>query len=116
MRILFVDNHPEFTSLVTQSFLHTDDVEIVPTIAGARAAVQAAAFDVALIDYDLDDGKGVEFVRWVRSMRAQLRMVAVSARVEGNQALMSAGADAVCAKLDFSGIQRVIGELLQASR
>ena len=114
MRILFVDNHPEFTSLVTQSFLHNDDVEIVPTIAGARAAVQGAAFDVALVDYDLDHGKGVEFNRWVRSTRAQLRMVAVSARVEGNQALMSAGADAVCAKLDFSGIQRVIGEVLQA--
>lgn len=36
MRILFVDNHPEFTSLVTQSFLHNDDVEIVPTIAGSE--------------------------------------------------------------------------------
>jgi DNA-binding response OmpR family regulator len=106
MRILFVDNHPEFTLLVTQTFLATHEVVIVPTILAALAAVQGSLFDIALVDYDLDDGKGVEFVRWVRASRTPLRMVAVSARVEGNQVLVSAGADAICAKMDFAGIQR----------
>ena len=108
MRILFVDNHPEFTSVVTRSFLATHDVVIVPTIAAARVAVQESRFDIALVDYDLDDGKGVEFVRWVRSSGSQLRLVAVSARREGNEALVSAGADSVCAKMDFARIQLVI--------
>jgi DNA-binding response OmpR family regulator len=113
MRILFVDNHPEFTSLVSQSFLAAHEVTIVPTILAARAAVQAARFDIALVDYDLDDGKGVELVRWVRESGITLRMVAVSARDEGNLALTSAGADTMCAKLDFAHIQRVIDETLR---
>ncbi len=114
MRILFVDNHPEFTSLVTQSFLAAHEVTIVPTILAARAAVQASQFDIALVDYDLDDGKGVEFVRWVRASGASLRMIAVSAREEGNEALTSAGAEATCAKMEFSRIQRVIDDVLRA--
>lgn len=113
MRILFVDNHPEFTSVVTHSFLATHEVVIVPTLAAARAAAEASEFDVALVDYDLDDGKGVEFVRWLRGAGYGLPLVAVSARAEGNEALVSAGANGVCAKIHFSAIQRVIDAVLQ---
>jgi DNA-binding response OmpR family regulator len=108
MRILFVDNHPEFAASVTQSFLAAHDVVIVPTIAAARAAIQTARFDVALVDYDLDDGKGDDFVRWLRASEARVPMIAVSARDEGNAALVSAGADATCPKLLFRQIQGVI--------
>ena len=114
LRILFVDNHPEFTSVVTRSFLATHDVLIVPTLAAARAAAEASRFDVALVDYDLDDGKGVEFVGWLRGTGSPVPVVAVSARGEGNEALVSAGADGVCAKMDFSAIQHVIDAVLRA--
>lgn len=113
MRILFVDNHPEFTSLATLSFLTGHDVVIVPTIAAARAALQTPNFDIALVDYDLDDGKGVELVRWVRSSGNPLPLVAVSARREGNEALVTAGAHRGCAKLDFAQIQHVIDGLIR---
>jgi DNA-binding response OmpR family regulator len=118
MRILFVDNHPEFTSLVTSSLLAAHEVVIVATVAAARAAVAAAAvsrFDIALVDYDLDDGKGVEFLRWLHSSRSQLPAVAVSARTEGNEALVAAGACGVCSKLDFARIQLVVDEVLRAA-
>jgi DNA-binding response OmpR family regulator len=107
MRILFVDNHPEFTAIVVPTFLAADTVVIVPTIAEAKQCFASASFDVVLVDYDLDDGKGDEFVRWLRTTSA-VRIVGVSARDRGNEALVAAGADAVCAKIHFSKIQHAL--------
>lgn len=115
MKILFVDNHPEFTSTVIECFLREDDVVVVPTIAGAQERIQASRFDVVLVDYDLDDGKGDEFVRWLRSTDVNARVVAVSARDLGNEALVAAGANAVCSKTSFARIHTVIEELVAAT-
>ena len=112
MRILFVENHPEFTATVVATFLGDHEVVVVPTIAAARERILAARFDVVLVDYDLDDGKGDELVRWIRTERRDLKLVAVSARDSGNEALISAGADAVCSKVRFSQIQSVIQSLV----
>ncbi len=111
MRILFVENHPEFTASVVQLFLTAHDVEVVPAIASAKEKAQTSDFDVVLVDYDLDDGKGDELVRWLRTTRADWKIVAVSARDLGNEALMSAGADVVCSKLGFSQIETVLQKL-----
>jgi len=111
MRILYVENHPEFTAAVTSSFLADHEVVVVPTIADARAAIRTSRFDVVLVDYDLDDGKGDELVRWVRMSARGTKVIAVSARDDGNQALVRAGADAACPKLSFSRIGSVIREL-----
>jgi DNA-binding response OmpR family regulator len=108
MRILFVDNHAEFTATVVASFLRAHDVVIVPTIVAAKHCVQESRFDVVLVDYDLDDGKGDELVRWLRHCRIDVPVVAVSAKQAGNEALVSAGADAACAKLAFATIETVL--------
>ena len=63
MKILFVDNHPEFTSTVIECFLRDDEVVVVPTVTAAKECFHGSWFDVVLVDYDLDDGKGDEFVR-----------------------------------------------------
>ena len=115
MRILSVENHPEFTSAVTSSFLADHEVVVVPTVAGARAVLRASRFDVVLVDYDLDDGKGDELVRWVRMSARGTKVIAVSARDDGNQALVRAGADTVCAKLSFSRIGAVILDEVRAA-
>lgn len=111
MRILFVDNHPEFTAVVISTFLGEHEVIVVATIAGARLALETATFDVALVDYDLDDGKGDELVRWIRGRAISLPLIAVSARAEGNQTLVDAGVDGVCAKTTFAGIRAVLAEV-----
>ena len=110
VRILFVDNHPEFTATVVATFLGAHDVVVIPTIAAAKIAIRDTRFDLALVDYDLDDGKGDELVRWIRA-QTELKLIAVSARDHGNELLVAAGADAVCSKLGFAQIEAVIGRL-----
>lgn len=115
MQILFVDNHPELTTTVTRSFLANDDVVVEPTIAEAKAKVAESSFDVILVDYELDDGKGDELVRWLLASRANSKIVGVSARDVGNEALLAAGAHAICPKLRFSQIQTVLRDVVAKS-
>lgn len=96
---------------MASTFLAAHELVIVPTIAAARAAAEGSDFEAALVDYDLDDGKGDEFVRWARVARPQLPIVAVSARAEGNDELVAAGAEHVCAKINFARLSAVLGEL-----
>ena len=75
-----------------------------------RAAKQLAEwFDVVLIDYDLDDGKGDALVSQLRTADPRPRIIGVSARPDGNSALLAAGADTVCEKGDFRRIRSVLG-------
>lgn len=111
MRVLFVDDHAEFTASVVPLFLAVHDVVVVPTIAAARQQLAAGRFDVVLVDYDLDDSKGDELVQWLRRSATPIKVVGVSARDAGNEALRAAGADAICAKLQFATIESVVRAL-----
>ena len=107
MKILFVENHAVFAKTVTDLFLNGHDVVVVASLAAARHQL-AEDFDVVLVDYDLDDGKGDELVSELRTADRRPRIVGVSARPDGNSALLAAGADAVCSKGEFSRIRPVI--------
>jgi CheY-like chemotaxis protein len=111
MRILFVENHEVFAATVIEEFLAGDDVTLVSSVAAAEAEVSAGRYDVALVDYDLDDAKGDEFVRRLRAGGSTMPVIAASSHAEGNDALMRAGADAICGKTDFSGISRVVTDV-----
>jgi len=112
MRILFVENHAVFAATVQAEFLCDHDVRIATSVAEALDALNAEAFDAVLVDYDLDDGKGDAFVRGVRARGDRTPLIAVSARDEGNERMLAAGADATCAKAKFRHIGKVLGSLL----
>jgi DNA-binding response OmpR family regulator len=88
-------------------------VTTVDSIAAARAAVSADGFDAVLVDYDLDDGKGDVLVGWLSSLASAPVVVAISSHQAGNDALLRAGATAVCPKLRFDQIATVLGDLLR---
>ena len=111
MNILFLENHAVFARQVTQQFLAAHFVTVVPSLAKARAALSNNHYDLILSDFDLDDGKGDEFVRECRLDHPQLPVIAASAHEAGSQALLKAGAAAVCGKLKFDRIQQVIDSL-----
>ncbi|MEI9864847.1 MAG: response regulator [Limisphaerales bacterium] len=108
MKILFVENHSVFAQQAIIHFLSTHQVTVVPSLLMARSSLAANQYDVLLIDYDLDDGKGEELVRDLREVRNKIRIVGVSAREEGNAALLQAGVDAICSKMEFNRIQELI--------
>lgn len=98
---------------MTRSFLASDEVVFAPSIAEAKAKLAKSSFDVVLVDYDLDDGKGDELVRWLLlACRTGSKIIGVSARDVGNEALLAAGAHATCPKLRFSQIQTVLRDVL----
>jgi DNA-binding NarL/FixJ family response regulator len=108
MNILYVENHATFATDVTRRFLSQHTVTIVPSLAGAREALATDIFQVALVDYDLDDGKGDELVREIHAQRNHTIVIAVSSHEDGNAALLRAGASSVCSKMQFDRIQNVI--------
>jgi DNA-binding response OmpR family regulator len=111
MRILFVENHQLFAETVVAQFLADHVVVIVPSVSAAIEAVRRTSFDVVLLDYDLDNEKGDVLLTRFRSDTCSVPVVAVSARLEGNEALVRAGAVAVCSKGDFSRIGEVLANL-----
>ena len=100
MRILLVENHGEFTSVVVSAFLSEHEVTTAPSCSAARVAFANQPFDVVLVDYDLDDEKGDTLVRWLSSAGGP-PVIAISSHDAGNEALTRAGAVAVCSKLKF---------------
>lgn len=101
-----------FVFVAGRQFLAGHVLTVVPSLAAARVALGAASFDIVLVDYDLDDGKGAELVGELLRSPQRPGIIAVSAREEGNRALSEAGADAVCEKLRFGSIAEVIAGLV----
>ena len=97
-----------FAATVIREFLSRHAVTVVPGIAAARQARVAGSFDAVLVDYDLDDGKGDEFVRELRADDEGVVIVGVSSHDEGNAALRRAGASAICSKMEFDEIENVL--------
>jgi DNA-binding response OmpR family regulator len=116
MRLLWVENHALFARLAGRQFLSGHDLILVPTLAEARSALCGPTFDAILLDYDLDDGKGDSLVASVRQMSPRPVVIATSAHQEGNDALLRAGADAVCSKTRFAEIDTVLSETINRTR
>jgi DNA-binding response OmpR family regulator len=109
VRILYVENHAVFADTVTRQFLSKHSVIVVPSIAAAKDALRKYDFELLLVDYDLDDGKGDELVRSVAV--GKMVIIGVSSHEAGNNALLKAGANAVCSKMEFDKIGGVIARV-----
>ena len=111
MNILYIENHAVFAESVKKHFLSPHLVTVVPSLSAARRAILKGAYELLLVDYDLDDGKGDELVRELRASGSQALIIGVSSHNEGNTALIKAGANAVCSKTEFDDIQHIIGSI-----
>ena len=58
MNILYVENHAVFAASVVHQFLSQHSVTVVSGLSAAHRALKDGNFDLLLVDYDLDDGKG----------------------------------------------------------
>ena len=112
MKILYVEDHAVFAEAVRERFLCGHTVQVVSGVAAAWEALGEAEFDVLLVDYDLEDGKGATLVQRMRGCGIPTPVIAVSSHETGNQALAEAGADRVCAKAEVERLPEVLAELL----
>jgi DNA-binding response OmpR family regulator len=108
MKILYVENHAVFAASVISQFLSQHSVIVAPSLAEARKALATGNFDLLLVDYDLDDGKGDTLLKELGASGESIMAIGVSSHDEGNMALLRAGAAATCSKMQFDRIQRVI--------
>jgi MazG family protein len=104
MKILYVENHARFARITINQFLKEHDVTVATTAADAEGFLSHEAFDAVLVDYDLEDGNGIDVVRSALATNPRPRIIAISAKDPGNEALLDAGADAACSKLRFNNI------------
>jgi len=104
MRILFVENNATFAGVVIPTFLAEHEVTLAPSIERALKLARSETYDAALVDYDLDDGKGDAVVAALRAQGFSNTIVGVSSHAAGNAALRKAGADSTCSKLAFEQI------------
>lgn len=97
MHILLIENHV---------------VVAAASVAEAKKRLsEHGSFGVFLVDYDLDDGKGAEVVRFIREQEFDGVVIGTSARERGNAALVEAGVDGVCPKASFRNIEQVIDRI-----
>ncbi len=108
MNILYVENHAVFAANAVRQFLSQHSVTVVPGLSAARRALKDGNFELLLVDYDLDDGKGDQLIRGLHTCGRAIKAIGVSSHDEGNTALLRAGAVAVCDKMHFDRIQSVI--------
>lgn len=113
MKILFVENHARFAQVVVKHFLAAHQVITVASIMQAKEALVSEAFDLILLDYDLDDGKGTELIPQLHTLTPRPFIIAASAHDKGNRALLNVGADEACRKTDFARIETVLLALQQ---
>jgi DNA-binding NarL/FixJ family response regulator len=111
-----VENHAVFAAQVCRQFLSAHRVRVVSSLAGAHDALATDNYDLLIVDYDLDDGKGDEFVHACRALHPKLKIIAASSHDDGNSALLKAGASAVCGKMEFDKIGGVIAVLAGQSQ
>lgn len=108
MKLLYVENHDTFARVVSNEFLDEDEITVAKTIEVAWNYFTENNYDVVLVDYDLDDGKGDELVKKIRQTKSMVKIIAVSSHEYGNNQLLKAGADAICSKMDFKNINEII--------
>ena len=112
MRILFIENHLVFAKTVTQAFLADHQVNVVPSMQSALAELESNnLYDLALIDYDLDDCKGDEITLYIKRLYPSIKVIATSSHSKGNNLILNAGANAICGKMNFKKIQSVIDSI-----
>lgn len=96
MRILVVEDEPKIASFLQRGLREEGHrVEVAADLASARAAVEAASFDLLLVDRLLPDGDGLALVRDLRRRRRGIPSICLTARdrVEDRVEGLHGGAD-----------------------
>jgi DNA-binding response OmpR family regulator len=111
MKILYVENNRHFYEAVKKEFQSEHELHNEVSVTGAKASYESSSFDLVLVDYDLDDGKGDKVVIYIRARDQEIPILAVSSHEMGNRKMLSAGATSSCEKMKFRSISEQINNV-----
>jgi DNA-binding NarL/FixJ family response regulator len=115
IRVVILDDHQMFSESVARLLGAEHDVEVVAvaaTMSTALTAVAAEAPDVAVVDYLLPDGDGVEAARQILAASPSTRVLMLTGLADED--VLAAAIEAGCA--GFVTKDRALQELLVAVR
>jgi DNA-binding NarL/FixJ family response regulator len=103
IRVVLLDDHASFREPLAFMLGREDDLEVVGQVDSLSAAREflrggEPEVDVAVVDLDLPDGSGVEFVAWLRDERPEVGAMVLSAlsdRVRLAQAIEAGAAGVI---------------------
>jgi DNA-binding NarL/FixJ family response regulator len=101
---MLVEDHPDFRFLMAALLDQEADLEVVAqagSLAEARSQAAAVGHDVAVLDLELPDGNGAEFIGELRDANDGVGVLVLSASLDlGNlRRATEAGADEILDKL-----------------
>lgn len=97
MKLLLVEDHRIVALGCRTLFADQGQIEILeaPTIAAARSLLEKTAVDIAIVDTDLPDGSGLEFLRVLRNDYPSVRVIVLSPDSTPMQAMQAVESGAV---------------------
>jgi two-component system, OmpR family, response regulator len=100
MRLLVVDDEAEMRELLSRNLGRTHGVKTASTCSEAEELLEAARFDVLVLDVMLPDGSGIELCSRLRSRGIETPILLLTAKgeVRSRVAGLDAGADDYLAK------------------
>jgi class 3 adenylate cyclase/ActR/RegA family two-component response regulator/GAF domain-containing protein len=119
-RVLIVDDDPIFRKLLERHFITSHwEPQSVAGIAEGLAAYAKASFDLIVVDYQLDDGNGHDFVQGVRETDLDVPILVVSGAfdMEALTGFVREAIDDVLPKpIDFQKLSEVTVRLARRGR
>lgn len=96
VRVLVVDDHPVFATSLARTLADEPDIDIVATASSIADGLRCidVGVDVALCDYRLGDGTGVEFAS--AALRAQPDLKVVMLTASNDESILAAAIEAGC--------------------
>lgn len=110
-RIMLVDDHPEFRTLMEDLLSRHADLEVVAqagSVSEARSYAITSECDVAVLDLGLPDGSGTDLIAELRETNQGAAVLIMSNIVDPyiTEKAMSAGADEVLDK--FTSLDEIV--------
>ena len=115
-RILFVEDHEDTRSMIRRLLGRRGyQVETAESLNEGLEMARGEDFDLFLLDYQLDDGNGMELCRRIREFDADTPILFFSASHPAiQQAAVECGAQGFVLKPDLDGLNRAVNDLLLA--
>lgn len=87
-RILIIEDEMELSSLLKRFLIKRHyEVTCAETLTKAMLLLQTASFDTIILDNNLPDGKGIDFIPTINMIQNNPKIIAMSAIGVGEEAL-----------------------------